>query len=129
MDQPIWVSRAVVLALHEEQLAEHGSRAGPVDKGLLDSALERPRNHLAYNPDASIHQLAACYGFGVARNHPFADGNKRASFVITALFLDLNGFALNTSDEEVVLTWLALAAGKISEEALAAWIGERISGR
>jgi death on curing protein len=116
--RPVFVSQAIVLALHEEQLAEHGGRAGLKDEGLLDSALARPRNLLAYErPD--IAGLAAAYAFGIVKNYPFVDGNKRVSFVATELFLDLKGYRLDLSDAEVVKTWLALAAGEIGEDDLA----------
>jgi len=114
----VFISRAVALALHEEQLAQHGGHPGLRDEGLLDSALARPRNLQAYErPD--IAALAAAYAFGIVKNHPFVDGNKRVSFVVAELFLDLNGYRLDLSDAEVVKTWLALAAGEIGEDELA----------
>jgi death-on-curing protein len=115
---PVWVSKALALAVHEEQLAEHGGGDGIRDEGLLDSALSRPENLEAYSrPD--IADLAASYAYGIARNHPFIDGNKRTSAVVAELFLDLNGYAFLMSDEDVVRTWLALAAGDLSETVLA----------
>lgn len=112
------VSRAVVLALHDEQLAEHGGGDGLRDEGLLESALDRPRNLIAYGtPDMA--DLAAAYAYGIARNHPFVDGNKRAAFVVTELFLGLNGLELSISDAAVVAVWTALAAGELTEEELA----------
>jgi death-on-curing protein len=116
-----WIERSVVLAIHNEQLVEHGGAAGIRDVGLLASALARPLNLAAYEtPDAA--DLAASYGFGIARNHPFIDGNKRSAFVVLELFLAINGYALKADDANCVLTMLALAAGELDEPALAAWI-------
>ena len=113
-----YVSRAAVLALHEEQLSEHGGRSGLRDGDLLDSALARARNLQSYGrPDVAA--LAAAYAFGIVKNHPFIDGAKRVSFVVTELFLDLNGYRLDLSDADVVKTWIALAAGEMDENALA----------
>ena len=118
MDEPVWIAKAVVLALHGEPLAEHGGREGLRDEGLLESGLDRPKNLSRYvAPD--IAALAASYAFALARNHPFIDGNKRVSFVVTELFLDLNGFELTLDDAAAVATWLALASGELGEEALA----------
>ena len=117
----IWLDRAVVLAIHDAQLAEHGGLSGIRDTGAFDPALTRPLNQAAYGePDAAA--LAAAYGFGIARNHPFSDGNKRTAFVATELFLSLNGFDLTADDGECVLVFLRLAAGEIDEPALADWI-------
>jgi death-on-curing protein len=127
-EEPVWLSGAVVLALHDEQLAEHGGASGVRDEGLLESALSRPQNLFHYGAP-SLAELAACYAFGLVRNHPFVDGNKRASLVATELFLDLNGYALTATDEEVVLKWLALAAGDCDEPQLADWLGARLQAR
>jgi death on curing protein len=117
----IWLDAAVMRAVHEEQLAEHGGAPGTRDEGLFESALARPLNLAAYGePDAAA--LAAAYGHGLARNHPFVDGNKRTAFVAVELFLDLNGFALGADDADCVLTMLRLAAGEIGEDGFAAWI-------
>lgn len=122
----IWVADSVVYAIHEEQLAEHGGIAGVRDEGLLSSALARPQNSAAYgeNPDAAA--LAAAYAFGIARNHPFLDGNKRTAFVVMELFLNLNGMNLNASDADCISTMLSLAAGDLSEKALAIWLRQHI---
>ena len=121
MSDWIWLDPAVIYAVHNAQLAEHGGSAGVCDAGLLESALARPQNLLAYGePDAC--DLAAAYGFGIARNHPFIDGNKRTAFVAVELFLNLNGFSLMATDVECVMTMLALAAGELSEEAFARWL-------
>lgn len=119
------MSRPVVLALHDEQLAEHGGPPGMRDEGLLESTLARPPNLLAYGtPDLAA--LAAAYASGIVRDHPFADGNKRVSLVVTELFLALNGSALDATDAECVSMWRLLAAGSVSEEDLAIWLRERI---
>ena len=116
-----WIDEHVVVAVHDAQLAEHGGSAGVRDSGLLQSALARPLNLSAYEaPDHA--DLAAAYGFGIARNHPFVDGNKRTAFVTMELFLALNEFRLDASDTESVLTMLGVAAGDTDETAFAAWI-------
>ena len=121
MSDWIWLDIAVIYAVHDEQLAEHGGSAGVRDAGLLESALAKPQNLAAYgHPD--VIALAASYGFGIARNHPFIDGNKRTAFVAVELFLDLNGYELTATDADCVLTMLALAAGEIDEAAFANWI-------
>ncbi len=116
-----WLPREVLIAVHEEQLAEHGGAAGLRDEGLFDSALARPRQ-LANYGDPDVADLAAAYAFGLVRNHPFIDGNKRTGYVAAELFLALNGYAMTASDESATLTTLALAAGDIDEAAFAAWL-------
>jgi death on curing protein len=120
--EPVWLLREVILAVHEEQLAEHGGLAGIRDAGMLESALSRPEQLFAYGDEPDIAQLAAAYGFGIARNHPFADGNKRTAFVAIELFLGLNSYDFNASDEDCILTILALAAGEMDEAQLVAWV-------
>lgn len=121
MSQWIWIEEAVVWAVHEAQLAEHGGSAGVRDSGLLASALARPLNLAAYGePDAAA--LAAAYGFGIARNHPFIDGNKRTAFVCTELFLALNDHSLQADDAQCVSIMLALAAGDLPEAEFADWL-------
>jgi death-on-curing protein len=127
MTGPEWLSKALILAIHDEQLAEHGGGTGVRDEGLLDSALVRPQNRLAYDAEADLPALAAAYAFGLARNHPFIDGNKRTAFVAAEVFLDLNGMTLTASDEDCVLTMLRLAAGEIEEDAFAAWLRANVS--
>jgi len=119
--EPAWVEIDVVLAIHDEQLAEHGGQPGVRDPGLLESALGRPRNQFAYG-EPSITRLAASYAFGISRNHPFLDGNKRTSLVVAELFLELNGYELIASDVQCVTTFLQLAAGELTEDQLAEWI-------
>lgn len=121
MSEWVWIEESVVWAVHEAQLAEHGGSAGVRDSGLLQSALARPLNLLAYG-EADAPTLAAAYSFGIARNHPFIDGNKRTAFVCVELFLALNGFVLTALDADCVSTMLALAAGELPEADFAAWI-------
>ena len=121
MKKPKWISHEVVLAIHEQLLALYGGSAGIRDEGLLTSALGRPQNLLAYE-QSSIFAMAAAYAAGIIRNHPFIDGNKRAGFVVCAVFLERNGYELLASEEEATLTTLALAAREIKEAAYAAWL-------
>ena len=116
----IWVTVEVATASHAEQLAEHGGGEGIRDRGLLESAMARPRNLAAHGePDAA--DLAAAYAYGIARNHPFVDGNKRTAAVISETFLMLNGHRLGASDADLVVAFLALAAGELSEQEMADW--------
>lgn len=121
----IWVAREVALAIHDEQLAEHGGAMGVRDLGLLESALARPQNLAAYDPDAAA--LAAAYATGIARNHPFTDGNKRTAFVAMELFLELNGHRLTADDAECVRMMLGVAEGNVDDAALAAWLRSRMT--
>ncbi len=119
----VWVREDVVLALHLRQLAEHGGGEGVRDEGLLRSALARPQNLLAYgDPPPDLASLAAAYAYGIARNHPFVDGNKRTALVVARLFLLLNGMNLVATQEEKYLTFLKLAAGELLEEELTNWV-------
>ena len=123
-----WISKPALLLLHAESLAEHGGSPGIRDEGLLDSALARPQNLVAYGqPDVAA--LAASYGWGIARNHPFIDGNKRTAFVAIELFLQLNGGALHASDADCVLTMLSVAAGDLPEDTLADWLRRHAAPR
>jgi death-on-curing protein len=116
-----WLDPRVVLAAHDEQLQEHGGAEGVRDMGGFESAMARPQNLAAYGePDASA--LAASYAFGIARNHPFVDGNKRTALVALELFLNLNGHMLNADNVQCAVTLLALAAGELTEDDLAIWI-------
>ena len=123
MSEPIWLELDVVLALHDMQLAAFGGAAGLRDAGLLESALYRPRNVLCYAVEApSLARLAAAYAFGLVENHPFVDGNKRTGLVVSFTFLKLNGQRITASEEDAYQTFLNLAAGALSEEALAGWM-------
>ena len=121
MQEPVWVSKRAVLALHSEQLAEHGGSDGMRDESLLDSALAKPQNVFAYDKDATIFRLAASYALGIARNHAFIDGNKRTSLVVSILFLNRNGWDVEAPKEEVYDSFLGLAAGRVAEDELAEW--------
>lgn len=126
MNDWTWLAPAIAKAIHDEQLSEHGGAAGLRDEGGLQSALARPRNLAGYGkPDAAA--LAAAYAFGVARNHPFVDGNKRTAWMLARLFLALNGFDLRFVQADAVIKMLALAAGDLPEDELAAWFRERLS--
>lgn len=120
--EPRWLTRAMLFALHEESIAVFGGLAGVRDEALLASALARPRHLLAYEPDVDLLRLAAAYGFGIARNHPFLDGNKRAAVLAIAVFLALNGRRFDPDELDEVRTIVALAAGELDEAALAAWV-------
>jgi death-on-curing protein len=122
MIDPIWVTEKLVQMVHEMLLAEHGGLSGIRDQGLLDSALAKPQQLYRYKPESSLYELATAYSFGLAKNHPFVDGNKRIAFTITAVFLELNGKVLNAPEAEVVVFYEGLAGGKVSEEALAKWL-------
>ena len=123
MDDPIWITEPLALAIHKRQLAEHGGLDGVRDPGLLQSALARPRHLFAYtDPTPDFPSLAAAYAFGIARNHPFIDGNKRTAAVVCETFLELNGLRLDASDAELYPIFLDLAAGALTEEQLAAWL-------
>ena len=128
MKEPVWVRREVVLIAHAEALAVHGGASGVRDAALLDSALARPRNLHAYG-EADAAALAAAYAFGIIRNHPFIDGNKRTAFVVAALFLELNGFRFVAGEADAALHCLALAASEIGEEEFAAWLRENVAAR
>jgi death-on-curing protein len=123
----LWVAVEAAMAAHAEQLAEHGGGKGVRDKGLLESAMARPQNLAAYGaPDAA--DLAAACAFGIARNHPFIDGNKRTAAVVSETFLMLNGYRLEATDAELVVAFLALAAGELEEAEMADWFRERVEG-
>jgi death on curing protein len=119
----VWIDSAVLLAVHDEQLAEHGGAAGTRDIGLIKPAIAKPLHVARYGmPDGA--DLAAAYGYGIAHNHPFIDGNKRTAFVATELFLALNGIELTAGDADCVATMLAVAAGQMDETTFARWLRE-----
>ena len=126
--EPIWLRDDVVVAIHRRQLAEHGGGEGIRDAGLLSSALAKPQNLLTYGePPPDLPALAAAYGFGIVRNHPFVDGNKRTGYVVCRTFLLLNGQDIAATQEEKYLTFLKLAEGNLPEEMLADWIRKHLS--
>lgn len=129
MTEPRWLSASYILAIHADQIRSHGGSLGLMDRGLLLSALERPRNRFQYEPEADLSTLAAAYGFGISSNHPFVDGNKRVAFQAMYLFLGLNGFRIEAREEDVVALILSLASGQLEEPALADWIREHITTR
>ncbi len=123
MDDPIWISLELAQAIHSRQLAEHGGADGVRDQGLLESALNRPRHLFAYgDPTPGIPALAAAYAYGIAKNHAFIDGNKRTAYVVCRTFLILNGFDLTADPLLRYQTFLALAAGELSEPDMIAWL-------
>jgi len=126
MREIAWILNEAVLAVHDEQLTEHGGLPGIRDLGAVQSALARPRNLASYEDCDNLARLAAAYGYGIAKNHGFADGNKRTALVTADMFLMLNGYELTSSPAENVMTILGVAEGSISEEELAAWIGNNI---
>ena len=126
MSDWVWIDREVALVAHEEQLAEPGGAAGIRDQSMLESALARPHNLIAYG-EPDIADLAASYAFGIARNHPFVDGNKRTALVVSETFLMLNGCTLTATDAEVLVAFLALAAGELSVDELADWFRGHIA--
>jgi len=127
MDQIVWLLEETVIAIHQRQVSEHGGIEGLRDEGLLASALARPQNLLAYaQPLPDLAALAAAYAYGIARDHPSADGNKRTALVAARTFLLLNGVNLEASQDEKYLTFLQLAQGTVTEDQLADWIRKRI---
>ncbi len=123
MQEPIWINDDVVIPIHRRQLSEHGGGDGMRDLGLLDSALNRPKQLWYYgDPQPDMAALAAAYAYGIARNHPFVDGNKRTAFVVCRLFLKLNNVEFTASQAEKYGTFIRLAAGELTEDALATWI-------
>jgi len=117
----VWPSRQLILAIHDEQLAEHGGAIGVRDDGLLDSALARPLNRAGYG-EPDVAELAAVYAIAIARSHPFLDGNKRTAYVALETFLGLNGCTFPVSDADAVLVTLAMAAGEMADEAFTDWV-------
>ncbi len=119
----IWLNKTVVLAIHDEQLAEHGGPRGLIDENILDSALAKPQNRLAYeNSNPDIIDLAATYALALAKRQSFADGNKRTSAVVTELFLNMNGFDLIAADAEIVRVWRAIADDKMTDDDFLLWL-------
>ena len=124
--EPRWIERLVVDAIHTDMLATHGGLAGPASDELLEAALARLRQRWSYEAGADIPALAAAYAYGIAQNHPYADGNKRVAFVAMAVFLGLNGLDLIAEEPDVVSTMIALASGNLEEAELAEWIRRHV---
>ena len=127
MNEPEWVRRDVLELLHSQTIAEHGGADGLRDEGLLESALARPQNLCHYENVSDVARLAACYGFGLAKNHAFVDGNKRIAFIAVGVFLRLNGYRLTADQAQATLVMLSVAAGSFSEDALADWLRKNIA--
>ena len=119
---PIWIDERDVLTVHDKLLAQHGGMPGLRDRGLLQSALARPRQHYSYAEKIDLIEMAALYTAGIVRSHTFVDGNKRAGFTAGALFLEMNGFAFTASQPDVIQTVLALAAGDLDETGYTEWL-------
>ncbi len=127
--EPHWLSRVVVDAIHNDQLREHGGLPGVRDENVLESALARPKQKWHYAEHTDLPMLAAAYAFGLVKNHPYRDGNKRIGFLVMVTFLGINGHDFSATDAEVVAEILALADGALSEEALADWIRQHSTKR
>jgi death-on-curing protein len=123
---PVWIDARAILFLHDESLSMFGGARGLRDAGLLESALARPVNQHLYKPDGDIAELAAAYAFGLAKNHPFVDGNKRSAFLALGIFLAANGWRLETTQIDAIETMLSLARGTLDEDILANWVRDRI---
>jgi len=124
MTEPKWVLDEIVISVHQVLIAEHGGSPGVRDEGLLESALAKPRQIFSYQKKAIIFDLAAGYGFGLAKNHPFIDGNKRAALATAAIFLEINGYTLDAPEAEAIVVFEKLAAGDLSATELAEWLGD-----
>jgi death on curing protein len=127
--EPLWIEERDVVAIHDKLLALHGGATGLRDRGLLESALARPRQHHAYAKTSDLVEMAALYTAGIVRNHPFVDGNKRTGFVIGVLFLELHGFDFKASEADATQAVMALAAGTLNEEGYAAWLLQNVKRR
>ena len=124
MKEPNWLLSDIVISVHQMLIAEHGGVLGIRDKTLLESALARPKQNFSYSDNSSIFELAASYSYGLAKNHPFVDGNKRVALTAGAIFLELNGYEFNASEPETVIVFEQLAAGKMTEAELAKWYSD-----
>lgn len=122
MTDPVWVMPELAQAVHQMLVAEHGGLPGIRDQALLDSALARAQQKATYESGASVFELAAAYSYGLARNHPFVDGNKRVALTVAAVFLELNGYTLDAPEAETVIVYQQLATGEMEENALADWL-------
>ena len=127
--EPRWLSRLVVDAIHSDQLREHGGRRGVRDENALESALARPRQRWHQSEESDLASLAAASAFGLVKNHPYGDGNKRIGFLALVTFLDINGFDFEASEADVVVTILRLAAGRMSEDELTQWVRANVRRR
>lgn len=128
MNEPFWLTHQMIVAIHDEQLAIHGGATGLRDEGVLESALDRPKNKWSYE-NADLAELAAAYAFGIARNHPFVDGNKRTSLLALYTFLGVNGIDFIVPEAEAAAIILSLAAGDVSEQSLVRWIRDNLDSK
>lgn len=128
MNEPFWLTRHMIVAIHDEQLAIHGGASGLRDEGMLESALDRPKNKRSYE-NADLAELAAAYAFGIARNRPFVDGNKRTSLLALYTFLGVNGIDFVVPEAEAAAMILFLAAGEVSEQSLVRWIRDNLDSK
>lgn len=124
MDQLFWLDERIIRVIHEDQLSQHGGSSGIRDENLLLASLARPQNLYTYGETITLFDLAAAYGFGLAKNHPFADGNKRTAFLAMAIFLEVNGFSLEVSETEVVVMMERLATNLETQETISRWLRE-----
>ncbi|MBR8840924.1 MAG: type II toxin-antitoxin system death-on-curing family toxin [Stigonema ocellatum SAG 48.90 = DSM 106950] len=124
MNEPTWLTEQMVLAIHEDLISQYGGLSGVRDPGLLEASLARPRHKFSYQPEASLLELAAAYGFALCKNHPFVDGNKRTAFMAMYVFLGLNAYSFNAPEPEIVLVMESLASGEIDENALLFWLAK-----
>ncbi len=124
MKEPVWILQEIVISVHQMLLAEHGGAPGIRDEALLESALNRPQQRYFYGEDISIFSLSSSYCYGLARNHPFVDGNKRIALTIAAIFLEVNGYSLNAPEPNTVIIIEELAAGKLTEDDFTGWLKE-----
>lgn len=122
MAEPKWITESLAVYIHDDQIASHGGSYGILNPGLLASAMARPRNQFGYEEAVSFARLAASYGYGLVKNHPFVDGNKRTAFQVMFVFLRINGFYLDAPESEVVIIMQQVAEGKTNQEQLAVWI-------
>jgi death-on-curing protein len=127
--EPLWIDERDALAIHDRLLALHGGAIGVRDRGLLESALARPRQHHSYAKTSDVVEMAALYTAGIVRNHPFIDGNKRTGFVIGVLFLELHGFDFTASEADATQAVMALASGTLDEAAFTAWLRENAKAK
>lgn len=127
--EPLWIETREALAIHDRQLALHGGATGIRDRGLLESALARPRQHYSYSNSPSIVEMAALYTAGIVRNHPFVDGNKRTGFVVGVLFLELNGFDFRATEEDATQAVIGLATGTLDEAGYTEWLRGNVKHR
>ena len=120
--EPKWLNKKIAEAIHLDQIKQHGGSLGIRDNGLLESALDRPKNTWYYQPKSTLFELASSLGIGIAKNHPFIDGNKRTSFLLMYVFLASNGYSIETTENDVVQVMFKVADGSIKEPELAKWL-------